>query len=219
MTRHQTIMLCLSLLSCAFVSLFFLDIPVALDIGNTMPPSVVRLCEIITQLGEAWIWLALSGAAWLYCRRVAMKTPFLCRRVRALKAAAASAFLFAAVAASGIAADILKIIIGRPRPRLLREDADFTGLHFITFDAKHWSFPSGHVTTITAVACALSFFYPRQRVLFFLLALLIALSRIIVGAHYPSDVLGGAALGVLVTYELRRWWEAKYRLPFGRRAK
>lgn len=213
MTRWQTLQLIISLLTIALVCVFYVDLPVALTITD-QPDIVLTIAKAITELGEAWIWLALSAVAWIAFRRIAMKTPFMCRRVHALKAAAASAFLFIAVAVSGIVADIFKVVIGRPRPRLLRDNGDFTGVHPFSFDAHHQSFPSGHTTTIFAVAVALSFFYPRARVWIFLAAITVAISRVVVGAHYPSDVAGGALVGVLTAYELRRFWERKWRLPF-----
>jgi undecaprenyl-diphosphatase len=60
------------------------------------------------------------------------------------------------------------------------------------------SFPSGHAATSFACATVLSYYAPRYRVPFFALASLIALSRIYNGMHYPSDVLAGALLGVLI---------------------
>jgi undecaprenyl-diphosphatase len=60
------------------------------------------------------------------------------------------------------------------------------------------SFPSGHSATAFACATVLASLAPRCRVPFFALAALIALSRIYNGVHYPTDVLAGSALGVLV---------------------
>jgi undecaprenyl-diphosphatase len=60
------------------------------------------------------------------------------------------------------------------------------------------SFPSGHSATSFACATVLSHCVPRLRVPFFVLATLIAVSRIYNGMHYPTDVLAGAVLGVLV---------------------
>jgi undecaprenyl-diphosphatase len=60
------------------------------------------------------------------------------------------------------------------------------------------SFPSGHSATSFACATVLSYYARRYRVGFFALATLIALSRIYNGMHYPSDVLAGALLGVLI---------------------
>jgi undecaprenyl-diphosphatase len=61
-----------------------------------------------------------------------------------------------------------------------------------------YSFPSGHSATAFACATVLASLAPRWRLPFFVLAALIALSRLYNGVHYPTDVLAGSALGVLV---------------------
>jgi undecaprenyl-diphosphatase len=61
--------------------------------------------------------------------------------------------------------------------------------------AAYASFPSGHATTAFATAVVLAAWYPRQAVGFVGLAALVGLSRILLGAHFPSDVLAGALLG------------------------
>jgi undecaprenyl-diphosphatase len=60
------------------------------------------------------------------------------------------------------------------------------------------SFPSGHSATAFACATVLASLAPRWRVPFFVLAALIAISRVYNGLHYPTDILAGSALGVLV---------------------
>jgi len=59
-----------------------------------------------------------------------------------------------------------------------------------------YSFPSGHSATAFACATVLAAFAPRLRVPLFVLAILIALSRLYNGDHYPTDVVAGALLGV-----------------------
>jgi undecaprenyl-diphosphatase len=60
------------------------------------------------------------------------------------------------------------------------------------------SFPAGHAATAFAGATVLAYVVPRVAPLLFLVAALIGLSRVYVGVHYPTDVLGGAAIGVAV---------------------
>jgi undecaprenyl-diphosphatase len=60
------------------------------------------------------------------------------------------------------------------------------------------SFPAGHAATAFAGATVLAYVVPRAAPLLFLVAALIGFSRVYVGVHYPTDVLGGAAIGVAV---------------------
>jgi undecaprenyl-diphosphatase len=73
-----------------------------------------------------------------------------------------------------------------------------------------WSFPSGHSATAFAGAWLLSRYFPRQRPWFYLVASLVAFSRIYLGKHYPGDVLFGSAAGIALAEFFRRlpwpWW-------------
>jgi len=87
-------------------------------------------------------------------------------------------------------ASLLKIVIDRPRPFVSLHD-----VHVLISRPSSGSLPSAHATTAFAGAVLLSWFWPRWRLAFAVLALAIAFSRVYVGVHYPTDVLAGAALG------------------------
>lgn len=104
---------------------------------------------------------------------------------------------------AGLAADGLKMLVVRVRP----SNFDFVGEVWATFGG--WfpltaagsggqSFPSAHTATAVGLAVALTWLYPAGRKLFAVLAVLVAGHRIEVGAHYLSDVLCGAAVGLIV---------------------
>jgi undecaprenyl-diphosphatase len=63
-----------------------------------------------------------------------------------------------------------------------------------------FSFPSSHAFNNFAAATFIVRFFPRLNWALFLTAILISISRIYLGLHYPSDVLGGAVLGILFGY-------------------
>jgi undecaprenyl-diphosphatase len=60
------------------------------------------------------------------------------------------------------------------------------------------SFPSNHAANVFAGALVLAWYFPRARYFFYTLATLIALSRVALGVHYPSDAISGAMLGIFV---------------------
>jgi membrane-associated phospholipid phosphatase len=99
------------------------------------------------------------------------------------------------VAAAGLMDQIVKNVACRARP-----SAPQAGLFFAKFPCfqtsyAYASFPSGHATTAFAAAVILAFLYPRGACVFVGLAVLVGLSRVALGAHFPSDVLAGATLG------------------------
>lgn len=111
--------------------------------------------------------------------------------------------------AAGLSADLLKVMIWRLRPRGYDWDGGPTFLGTI-FTSEHWelsylldsdrhSFPSAHTATAVAMAMTLSWMYPKGRMWFAVLAFLCAMNRIDGGAHFPSDVFFGAAVGYVVT--------------------
>jgi membrane-associated phospholipid phosphatase len=88
----------------------------------------------------------------------------------------------------------LKHTIGRPRPRMMREEEFFTGPSFVSgLD----SFPSGHAAASFAVATVVACHYPRWSRSAYGLATLVALSRIVRGSHFATDVAVGVTLGLL----------------------
>lgn len=90
---------------------------------------------------------------------------------------------------------ILKLSVNRPRPW-----TEFEGIKdfYISCGVRlptDSSFPSGHTAACFAVAVALTFRYKLKALPALILALLVALSRIYLCVHYPTDVLGGMAIG------------------------
>jgi membrane-associated phospholipid phosphatase len=106
--------------------------------------------------------------------------------------------VLACAAAAGGTTDLLKLLIARIRPH----DFSFDGSVWATFQqfpgSGGQSFPSGHTATAAGLAAGLIWLYPQGRLLFSLLTVLVGCQRIVSGAHYPSDVLVGAAVGCFV---------------------
>ena len=70
------------------------------------------------------------------------------------------------------------------------------GVRLLVGCSDSFSFPSGHATNAFALAAFFATYYRQRAVLLFVMAALAGYSRIYVGVHYPTDVLGGAILGV-----------------------
>jgi len=100
--------------------------------------------------------------------------------------------LLAIILADQLSSGVLKPLVGRLRPCKVLE-----GFRLLVPCGGRWSFPSAHAANAAAVAVVLTGWYPRWRIAFGVLAFLIGYSRIYVGVHYPLDVLGGWALGIL----------------------
>ncbi len=81
------------------------------------------------------------------------------------------------------------------------------------------SFTSSHATNNFAMAVLVSHFYPRARYYLMTWAALVAFSRVYVGVHYPSDILGGAVLGSLVALAVIFLYEQGMKLWKGRNGK
>lgn len=102
----------------------------------------------------------------------------------------------------------LKFIIERPRPC-----AELANVHLLVGCGSGYSFPSSHAVNNFAAALVLSYFLPRWTWAFFVYAGVIAFSRIYVGVHYPSDVIAGAMIGMVVGWivivvfrSAEEWW-------------
>jgi len=117
----------------------------------------------------------------------------------------------AAAIGAGMTANIIKTMVARTRPSDLVDLASSTSpapvflkysntsaylSHLVT--KAEQSFPSAHTATAFGLATALAAMFPRGRHWFTLLAVLVGMQRIVNGAHYVSDVLTGAAVGLVV---------------------
>ena len=89
--------------------------------------------------------------------------------------------------------EIIRFFYHRPRPFMVLQ------IHQLLTD-NEWSFPSGHSTFFFALATAIYLYNKKWGLGFLVAAILMNISRIIAGVHYPTDILGGAFIGVLVAH-------------------
>lgn len=185
-TMRSTLAVIVTMAITATLCALIIDKPLALFIDRHETAWMRDFGHVFEEAGKSlWMLIATLGfgvAAWRSYRHHSLR----------------SFGIFAAIATSGIVANVIKVLAGRSRPPHLIEHG------IAAWEPLRWhteyiwnSFPSGHASTGLAVAITVSAFYPRVRWLAWALGLCIALGRIVYNVHYLSDVLVGAALGVV----------------------
>ena len=150
----------------------------------------------ITVLGDSKWYFALSFLTIiLYCLIIRFdyfdKHKFVVKTLRNF-----AIFLFLSLILTSLLTQLLKHVIGRPRPNYTFFDDSFE-FRFFNLNSDFHSFPSGHTSTIFIVALVIIFFIPKLKYFFLFLAGTIAFSRIAVGAHFFTDVIGGIVISYL----------------------
>jgi undecaprenyl-diphosphatase len=157
------------------------DYRVMRSANNWVAPRWVRAYVIsATRGGDGWLWYAMGVAILLF----------------------GGEHRFEALGAAGIAATLsillfvwLKRLAGRPRPCHIEPHCWATLL-----PPDKFSFPSGHTMTAFAVTIPLALFYADLTAGLLFCAFSIAISRILLGMHFLSDVIAGALIGTAVGY-------------------
>jgi membrane-associated phospholipid phosphatase len=154
----------------------------------------------------------LESAAWwighFVTTAVVASALLVWRRHRPRRAMAGAAQVVVSAVIAGLSCSVLKWAVGRTRPfkgvdafalRPLRG-----GLHGLIACPPNESFPSGHAALAFATATAVATLAPRARWAALALAIFVACFRVLSGAHYPSDVVAGAAVGLVAASAARR---------------
>ena len=105
-------------------------------------------------------------------------------------------FFISSLIITGIITQIIKHLIGRPRPNHANL-TDSYGINLFNLESAFHSFPSGHTSTIFIVAIVLGLITPKIKYFYLFFATLVGFSRVVVGAHYISDVVGGVAVSFI----------------------
>jgi undecaprenyl-diphosphatase len=158
-------------------------------------------------LDPIFVGLSIVGSWAVVWLAIALVLAVVWRRPNVLLVVATTAL------ATHLVTTVVKLAVGRERPPTIVLDPE--PLMEVPTTS---SFPSGHASMSFACAYALARLAPRLTPFLYVLASLIAFSRIYVGVHYPLDVLAGAVLGTLVAIALLRLLGALRRSPQAPRA-
>lgn len=198
-------------LTVIVAAMAFVDAP-AIARQRHLSPSVIGAFDTITDLGRSgWV---LTPLAVLLLILALVSSRVLDRASRLLLTAVAVrvGYVFTAIAVPGLVVTVVKRLIGRARPYSWERGGPFDFVP-LTWKVEYASLPSGHGTTAFATAVAVGALFPRLRLPMLALAALIALSRVAVSAHYPSDVIAGGCIGALGAIAVRNWFATR-RLGF-----
>jgi len=172
-----------------FVPLIPLGLAFAIYLGELQTLTFLLVNELTRLLpATVWAWLTFIGNGWGV---FAIAFPLLLLAPRIMTAG-----IFAG-AISAIVSAALKNFFDLPRPASVLADGSF---YRLGEPLLHKAFPSGHTLTAFAIATALYFACDKNKrgpmSLLFIVAALVGLSRSAIGAHWLTDVLGGAGFGI-----------------------
>lgn len=160
-----------------FESITALDLSILDFIHNTLSNSVMDLIMVCITYSIEYGAMAILVFIVMMCIKKMRKTGF------AVIGATLSVLLFGEL--------ILKHIVCRPRPFVING-----AIELIIKAPSGFSFPSSHTATCFAMATAIYLFHKRLGIIAYIYAALVAFSRMYLYVHYPSDVIGGIALGI-----------------------
>ena len=177
----------------------------SLTFVRTLPTGLVDTFNEITDFGQSgWFLVPL---AILIVLTAALATPAAGRIGSLVLASLAVRFgyLFFAIAVPGLFVTIVKRLIGRVRP------SDVGPFAYVPWSWRneYASLPSGHSTTAFAAAVAIAALWPKARIPMLIYAAVIALSRVIITAHFVSDVVAAAFVGGFGAILVRNWYASR----------
>jgi hypothetical protein len=167
------------------------DIEIAEWISDHTRPEVEQIAKVLTWGADEHVICALAAGWWLYCRHRSARQHFDSNHI-----------LLTTVAAT-LLPHLLKSIFDQKRPDRLMIRGH---LHGVPISGKPLdAFPSGHAIHVGALASAATVLPPAKRNLAWSIGTGLVLTRIVLLAHWTSDVIAGLAIGAAVERLLRRW--------------
>ncbi|MCG6946725.1 MAG: phosphatase PAP2 family protein [Deltaproteobacteria bacterium] len=181
------------------VGYFFFDLPIA-EYCNSVFSNIKirRVLKDISKLGIATFYLIFSAVIFLFFRFIRKRALWSNRGL----------FVFLSISLSGVLILIIKFIFGRYRPKMFFKEQLY-GFEFFQLKGKITSLPSGHATTIVALMLSLYFISPKYRVIYFIIAFVVVISRVLVCHHYVTDVVVGSYVAVIATLCLKQFLDKR----------
>ncbi|HZS61959.1 MAG TPA: phosphatase PAP2 family protein [Gemmatimonadaceae bacterium] len=142
------------------------------------------------------LWMILSLALWLVDRKGGRGSK------RAI-------FLSGSITAAGIGGEVLKLIIRRERPGTMNGVYAFRAFSDHLFSSRNFGMPSSHAVIAFSGAAAMSILFPEATGVWYALAIGCGVTRVLSGAHFLSDVIAGAAIGIATSIVISRRWGSK----------
>lgn len=182
------------------ISYFYWDLPLAIYwiYCKYLDCSIIDIAEIVTVFGESRWYYILLIIAYLPLR-IIWKNKLWAMRLL---------FIFLSISAAGLINMVVKWLAGRHRPIDYFSHSLF-GFNYFSLSHESTSFPSGHAVTAFSLAAAISILFPRAGIPAFIIAISIGMTRIILTAHYLSDVIAGAGIGILSAMLVKYYFDRK----------
>ena len=157
------------------------------------------LFTTLTQFGDSLYYFVSIILTWIVLKIINSKNNYL------KTLSDICLFLFWNILISGVLVQIFKHILARPRP-VLFFNSNQTSLDFFSFESQLHSFPSGHSATVFAFAFSMLLLFPRFKSFWLIFASIVALTRVIITAHFVSDIIAGAFVSYLVSIYLKTYF-------------
>ena len=143
-------------------------------------PAVRRYFSVVSRLGDGIAWYAMLAVLPIAIGMSALRP----------------SLHMALTAFAGVCVyKLIKGLLNRERPF-----ASHAAVKALLPPLDRYSFPSGHTLHAVIFTCMLWHYYPALLVVALPFALSVALSRVMLGLHYPTDVMAGAAVGALLAW-------------------
>ncbi|MDD5406388.1 MAG: phosphatase PAP2 family protein [Sulfurovaceae bacterium] len=193
----RSILFFISTLILVIICYYYIDRPVAEYFYALRSTEIVMFFKKITNFGKSEWFLVPSILLYFYFNKTEQ-----------FRKAHMALYFFMTNVVAGIGVWFLKVPFGRMRPGLYLEQ-NLYGFRWFEIDPYSLSFPSGHTITVMSSAVALSLLFPRWKYLFLPLGIIVSFSRVVVAAHYVSDVIFALFLGTMTAIVLYRYYISK----------